>query len=148
MMANHGYISRDGVDSVVNIIMASQKMFGMGHDLATYLTTYAALVAGDLVSVSIGGPPPSRGLLGGLTSLASDLNLLGKPQGLSRSHNRFENDMSPTREDLYLGYVFYHSSGIMALLTTALAVITTSTASTSASSRSWRPWSSVLEATT
>jgi len=69
----------------------------MGVDLSAFLAVYSAVMAGDLTSFSIGGPPGS-GLLGGL---GSSLGLLGKPQGLSRSHNRFEGDVSPTRQDLY-----------------------------------------------
>jgi hypothetical protein len=74
----------------------------MSLDLSAFLSTYAALVAGDLTTVSIGGKPKSNGLLVGLTS---SLGLLGEPMGLSRSHNRFEVDGSPTRGDLYTTYV-------------------------------------------
>jgi hypothetical protein len=70
----------------------------MGLDLSALLAVYSAVMAGDLTSFSIGGPPKS-GLLDGL---ASATGLLGVPQGLSRSHNRFEGDVSPTRQDLYL----------------------------------------------
>jgi hypothetical protein len=73
----------------------------MGLDLAGFLSVYSGVMAGDIVSVSIGGKPKS-GLLGGLTS---SLGLLGEAQGLSASHNRFEADASPTREDLYKTYV-------------------------------------------
>jgi hypothetical protein len=48
---------------------------------------------GDLTSWSIGGPPPS--------SLVSSVGLLGTPQGISGSHNKYESDASPTRPDLY-----------------------------------------------
>jgi hypothetical protein len=65
----------------------------MGLDLSAFLAVYSAVVAGDLTSFSIGGPPKNSGLLGEI--------LLGEPQGLSRSHNRFEGDVSPTRQDLY-----------------------------------------------
>lgn len=68
-------------------------VFGMGVDLATFLAIYGAVFDGDLVSWSIGGPPPG-GLLG-------DIGLLGKPQGISKSHNKYESDASPTRGDLY-----------------------------------------------
>lgn len=72
-------------------------VFGMGLDLAGFLSVYSGIMAGDIVTVSIGGKPKS-GLLGGLTS---SLGLLGEAQGLSKSHNRFEADASPTRADLY-----------------------------------------------
>lgn len=50
------------------------------------------MTSGDLLSFSIGGPD----------SRVSTLGLLGQPQGLSGSHNKFEGDSSPTRGDLYL----------------------------------------------
>ena len=80
----------------------------MGLELATWLSTYSAVMAGDLTSVSIGGTPKQgrQGLVGGLLgSVGTGLGLLGQPQGLSHSHNRFEADVSPTRGDLYLTYV-------------------------------------------
>jgi hypothetical protein len=77
-------------------------VFGMGLDLSAFLTIYSAVMAGDLTSFSIGGKPKSGGLLGGVVS---SLGVLGEPQGLSGSHNRFECDASPTRADLYSTYV-------------------------------------------
>jgi hypothetical protein len=97
-MANHGYISRSGVASAVEMTIASNEVFGMGLDLSAFLSVYASVMAGDVTSCSIGGKPKSGGLLGGLTS---SLGLLGEPQGLSASHNRFEADVSPLRADLY-----------------------------------------------
>lgn len=64
----------------------------MGLDFATVLAVYPAVTSGNLVSFSIGGPD----------SRVSTLGLLGQPQGLSGSHNKFEGDSSPTRDDLYL----------------------------------------------
>ncbi|OSS52535.1 hypothetical protein B5807_03023 [Epicoccum nigrum] len=98
VMANHGYLPRNGMASITQLTAASTEVFGMSLDLSAFLSTYAALVAGDLTTVSIGGKPKSNGLLVGLTS---SLGLLGEPMGLSRSHNRFEVDGSPTRGDLY-----------------------------------------------
>lgn len=99
-LANHGYISRSGVSSVVELTTASNEVFGMGLDLAAFLSVYSGVMAGDITSVSIGGKPANGGgLLGGL---GSSLGLLGTPQGLSKSHNRFEADASPTRQDLHL----------------------------------------------
>lgn len=65
----------------------------MGLDLAGLLAVYGAVMDGDLTSWSIGGPPQS--------SLLSPVGLLGQPQGISGSHNRYESDVSPTRGDLY-----------------------------------------------
>ena len=64
-----------------------------GVDLATFLAIYGAVFDGDLTSYSIGGPPPK--------SLLSGIGLVGQPQGLSGSHNKYEGDVSPTRGDLY-----------------------------------------------
>lgn len=76
-------------------------VFGMGLDLAAFLSVYTGVMAGDIASFSIGGKPKS-GLISGL---ASSLGLLGEGQGLSASHNRFEADASPFRTDLYVTYV-------------------------------------------
>jgi len=43
---------------------------------------------------SIGGPPT-------VASGQNLLGLLGTPQGISGSHNKYETDTSPTRGDLY-----------------------------------------------
>jgi len=65
----------------------------MGLDLSAFLAVYGAVISGDLVSWSIGGPPSS--------SLLSSIGLLGTPQGISGSHNKYESDASPTRPDIY-----------------------------------------------
>ena len=91
-MANHGYLPHNGVGSINDFISGTQNAFGMGADLATFLAIYGAIFDGDLTSYSIGGPYPTLLNLGGL---------LGAPQGLSGSHNKYEGDVSPTRGDLY-----------------------------------------------
>lgn len=63
----------------------------MGVDLSTFLAIYGAVFDGDLTGWSIGGPDSAVSLLG----------LLGTPQGISGSHNKYEGDASPTRGDLY-----------------------------------------------
>ena len=90
-MANHGYLPHNGVGNYLDFINGCEAAFGMGTDLASFLAVYGAIFDGDLLSYSIGGPYP--GLLLG--------NLLGEPQGLSGSHNKYEGDVSPTRGDLY-----------------------------------------------
>lgn len=90
-------------------------VFGMGLDLSAFLAVYSAIMAGDLTSFSIGGKPKTGGLLGGAVS---SLGLLGEPQGLSSSHNRFEVDGSPTRSDLYSTYVIQLSSSCSMLIIT------------------------------
>jgi hypothetical protein len=73
--------------------LTNDIVFGMGTDLATFLAVYGAIFDVDLTSWSIGGPPKS--------SLLSFIGLLGTPQGISGSHNKYEADVSPTRPDLY-----------------------------------------------
>ena len=64
----------------------------MGEDLAAFLAILGALIdSGDLMAWSIGGTPPPG--VGG--PLAQGGN------GLIGSHNKYENDVSPTRPDLY-----------------------------------------------
>ena len=65
----------------------------MGVDLATVLAVYGAVYNGDLISWSIGGAPPP--------GLLNSVGLLGAPQGISNSHNKYEGDASPTRGDLF-----------------------------------------------
>ncbi|KAF2100903.1 Cloroperoxidase [Rhizodiscina lignyota] len=91
-MANHGYLPHNGVGTITDFISGCQEAFGMGIDLASFLAIYGAIFDGDFISYSIGGPYPSLLNLGGL---------LGAAQGLSRSHNKYEGDGSPTRGDLY-----------------------------------------------
>lgn len=74
-------------------VVLRDAVFGMATDLATFLAVYGAVFDGDLTSWSIGGPPPA--------SLLSSVGLLGTPQGISGSHNKYESDVSPTRPDLY-----------------------------------------------
>ncbi|KAF2149018.1 Cloroperoxidase [Myriangium duriaei CBS 260.36] len=91
-LANHNYLPHNGVATITEFINATMEVFGMGLDLATFLATYGALVDGDGTKWSIGGPTPNvPGLLG----------LIGQPQGISGSHNKYESDASPTRGDLY-----------------------------------------------
>ncbi|KAH7411947.1 hypothetical protein DE146DRAFT_259165 [Phaeosphaeria sp. MPI-PUGE-AT-0046c] len=97
-MANHGYISRSGVTTILYAATASNKVFGQGIELSTFLAVYSSVVAGDLTTFSIGGKAKSGGLL---TGVGSSLGLIGEPQGLSNSHNRFECDASPFRADYY-----------------------------------------------
>ncbi|APA15984.1 hypothetical protein sscle_16g107540 [Sclerotinia sclerotiorum 1980 UF-70] len=92
-MANHNYIPHNGVATVSQFVQGTYDVFGMGVDLGAFLSIYGAVFDGDLTSWSIGGPPSS--------SLLSSVGLLGKPQGISGSHNKYECDVSPARGDLY-----------------------------------------------
>jgi hypothetical protein len=93
-MANHGYISHNGVATINQFIQGTYDAFGMGMDLGGFFAVYGAVFNGGLTSWSIGGPPSA-------SLLSSTAGLLGTPQGISSSHNKYESDVSPTRPDLY-----------------------------------------------
>ena len=90
-MANHGYLPHNGVGSLEQFTIGTEAAFGMGPDLAGFLAIYGAIFDGNLTSYSIGGPAAGLTVAG----------LLGEPQGLSGSHNKYEGDVSPTRGDLF-----------------------------------------------
>lgn len=118
-MANHGYIQRNGITNLPEVLAASQTVFGFAVDLALVLryappfppfvemqsanflsgnSVFGVVFAGNPVTqtFSIGGPPPQT-VLEQLTSI-----LLGRPRGLSGTHSTYESDGSTTRGDLYL----------------------------------------------
>ncbi|KAH7014282.1 Chloroperoxidase [Microdochium trichocladiopsis] len=100
-LANHGYLSRDGVVGFLEAIDAINSVFGMGIDLATVIAAMGVTTTGNPLSLnpgfSIGGQSAkSQNLLGNL------LGLLGTPRGLEGSHNFIEADSSNTRDDLYV----------------------------------------------
>ncbi|KAF4542401.1 Chloroperoxidase [Lasiodiplodia theobromae] len=90
-LANHNYLPHDGVATITQFVEATNQVYGMGVDLATFLSIYGAVMDGNGISWSIGGAPETTDLL----------NLLTQPQGISGSHNKYETDASPTRGDLY-----------------------------------------------
>jgi len=90
--ANHGFLPRNGYATIQQFIDATTQVVGMGPDLALFLSVLGALIdSGDLTSWSIGGTPPP-----GVGSAAAQGG-----HGLIGSHNKYENDVSPTRPDLY-----------------------------------------------
>lgn len=100
-LANHGYISRDGVVGFAEVIGAVNTVFGMGIELITILSVMGTVGVGNPLSLnpgfSIGGKNrKSNNILGNL------LGLLGTPRGLEGSHNWIEGDSSNTRDDLYV----------------------------------------------
>lgn len=100
-LANHGYISRDGVTSLVEVLSAMNSVYGMGLDVGGILSTLGTVMVGNPVSTSPGfsignADPGSQNLLNNL------LGLLGTPRGLNGSHNIIESDASGTRSDLYV----------------------------------------------
>ncbi|KAM5349278.1 hypothetical protein ACJ41O_005785 [Fusarium nematophilum] len=100
-LANHGYISRKGVTSLVEVTGAINKVFGMGLELASILSVMGTVFVGNPLSLnpgfSIGATASgSQNILGNL------FGLLGTPRGLNGSHNIIEGDSSNTRADLYV----------------------------------------------
>ncbi|PIB02567.1 Aromatic peroxygenase [Cercospora beticola] len=100
--ANHGYLPRAGYMTIIETIDGLKAAYGMGVDLAGFLAAYAVIVDGDpiLGTWSIGGPQPSNLLT---------KSLLGKPQGISYSHNNYEGDASIGRADAFLNGGDAHS---------------------------------------
>ncbi|KAG9664922.1 Cloroperoxidase, partial [Aureobasidium melanogenum] len=100
-LANHGYISRDGIAGFVEVIAAVNQVYGMGIELITVLAVMGTVGVGNPLSLnpgfSIGGKSQkSNNILGNL------LGLLGTPRGLNGAHNWIESDSSNTRDDLYV----------------------------------------------
>lgn len=100
-LANHGYISRDGVTSLVEVTSAISSVYGMGLDIALILSTMGTVFVGNPISLSpgfsIGSSDP-----GAQNLLNNVVGLLGTPRGLNGSHNIIESDGSGTRSDLYV----------------------------------------------
>ncbi|KUJ15136.1 Cloroperoxidase [Mollisia scopiformis] len=101
-LANHNYLPHDGFATIDQFVSATNEVFGMSLDLGLFLSVYGTVMDGNPLSLtpgwSIGGPPTDaseQNLLGNL------LGLLGTPDGISGSHNKYETDTSPTRGDLY-----------------------------------------------
>lgn len=91
-LANHGYMPHNGIGTIQDFIESTYKGFGMGRDLGGFLGVYGAIFDGNLAQYSIGFASPQLPVISGL---------LGTPQGLGGSHNKYENDASPVRGDLY-----------------------------------------------
>jgi hypothetical protein len=100
-LANHNYISRDGVAGLLSVIGPINEVFGMDVGLATILSVMGTVHSGDPLSLtpgfSIDGYSSKvRNILGNL------LGLLGQPRGIGKAHNWLEADASLTRDDLYV----------------------------------------------
>ncbi|KAK0990694.1 hypothetical protein LTR54_012054 [Friedmanniomyces endolithicus] len=85
LLANYGYLPRNGHVTFSEVLDATARGFNMGADLATVLLIFAVLTDGDIPTESfwLGSGP-------------------GKVGGLER-HSTVEADISPNREDFYLG---------------------------------------------
>lgn len=86
LLANYGYLPRDGNVTFGQVLNATAEGFNMGADLAAVLAVFAILTDGDIATESwyIGTNPSTE--LGGLNR-----------------HSTVEADVSPNREDYYTG---------------------------------------------
>jgi hypothetical protein len=105
-LANHGFLPHNGVADMQTIIKATNDVYGMSLDLGGFLAVYGTVFDGNPLSTSpgysIGGPSEfSQNILNGG-------GILGTPTGLSGSHNKYESDVSATRDDLYVSGNNYH----------------------------------------
>lgn len=85
LLANYGYLPRDGHVNFGQIVDATARGFNMATDLSTILAVFAFLTDGDIKTESwyLGSGPGSVG-------------------GLNR-HSTVEADISPNKEDYYNG---------------------------------------------
>ena len=85
LLANYGYLPRDGYVNFGQVVEAAARGFNMAADLSSLLAVFAVLTDGDIVSESwyLGAGPGNVG-------------------GLNR-HSTVEADISPNREDYYNG---------------------------------------------
>lgn len=91
-LANHGYLSRDGITSFAEAANAVQTGYGFGYGLSVFLSALGLLAGGDLLS--------GKYSIGGADSRVP--NTLGLSPGLD-SHGVFEIDGSITRQDVHFG---------------------------------------------
>jgi len=91
-MANHGYISRDGITTFAEASNACQTTLGFGYDVCTFLSALGLLAGGDLAT--------GKYSIGGADSRVP--NTLGPALGISH-HGPFEIDQSISRSDTYFG---------------------------------------------
>lgn len=91
-MANHGYISRDGITTFAEAANACQITLGFGYDTCVFLSALGLIAGGDL--------PTGKYSIGGTDSRVP--NTLGPALGISH-HGPFEIDQSISRSDTYFG---------------------------------------------
>ncbi|KAJ7785223.1 Chloroperoxidase [Mycena maculata] len=96
-LANHGYLPRNGIARVDELLEVSRAVLGFGIDFGCVAGSLTAAYASDEgLMTSIGGP-----VRGSFTFCVPRL---------SGTHNQFESDSSPTRGDSYL----YHGDNYQA----------------------------------
>jgi hypothetical protein len=86
LLANYGYLPRNGIVTAGEVLDATARGFNMGADLAAVLIAFAVLADGDLATESFALGTMGTAHVGGLNR-----------------HSTVEADVSPTREDYYLG---------------------------------------------
>lgn len=90
--ANHGFLPHNGIPSLLQTTTGLEAAYGMAPEFAAFLAVVGIAFDGDPLALtwSIGGSYPGT------------LGLLGTPEGISYSHNKYEGDSSATRSDAYL----------------------------------------------
>ena len=92
-LANHGYLSRDGITTFAEASNAIQTAYSMSFDLAVFLSALGLLAGGDI--------PTGKYSIGGQDARVPET--LGQPvYGIDR-HGLFEIDGSISRGDRYYG---------------------------------------------
>lgn len=91
-LANHGYLSRDGITSFAEAANAIQEAWSMSFDIAVFLSALGLLAGGDI--------PTGKYSIGGRDSRVPET--LGPVYGIDR-HGLFEIDASISRGDRYFG---------------------------------------------
>lgn len=91
-LANHGYLSRDGITSFAEAANAIQTAYSMSFDVAVFLSSLGLLAGGDI--------PTGKYSIGGQDDRVPAT--LGPVYGIDR-HGLFEIDASISRSDRYFG---------------------------------------------
>lgn len=91
-LANHGYISRDGITSFAEAANAVQTGYGFTYSLSVFLSALGLMAGGDLVT--------GKYTIGGMDARVP--NTIGPAGGLDK-HGVFEIDGSITRQDTNFG---------------------------------------------
>lgn len=96
-LANHGYLPRNGIVSLVDLVIGQKEGYNIDYDLGAALAAIAVSLDGDLLTtkVSLNGTDERTALLGAVQELISH-------EGGIANHNSFEGDTSLTRKDFYL----------------------------------------------
>ncbi|KZS95228.1 Cloroperoxidase [Sistotremastrum niveocremeum HHB9708] len=97
-LANHGYIPRNGIASFEEILAGTREGFNMDRDLAGFLAGFSMMARGNayLNKLSIGSVSPQIPVVPGA------IDGPAPPGGIAK-HDRFEGDVSMTRQDFNNG---------------------------------------------